>query len=339
MNYLFKIQKKIVPELISLAELRYTILRNVYYNQPIGRRGLAQRIDKSERRVRNELDFLRSRGLIEVSRSGARITPVGEAFLGDLDDYIKEIKNISQLEEKISNILGLDKVMVVPGNMAHNRIKKELGRFTARFIKNLLQEGDILAVTGGSTLAEVAQSMQDDGHNNDIVVVPGRGGLGEEVEIQANTIAAKIAKKLGGHYNLLHIPDNIKKENIDHIITEPSIEKTLEKLYRANILLHGVGNAEKMAERRNMTQEQINDLLEDGAIGEAFGYYFNSEGDIVHSTTSVGISLDQLPEIEKVIAVAAGEGKAEAIIAAVSPLYQDILITDESTAKEIINLK
>jgi central glycolytic genes regulator len=170
------------------------------------------------------------------------------------------------------------------------------------------------------------------------MVVPGRGGLGEKVEIQANTIAAKIAQKVGGRYRLLHIPDNIKKENIAHLITEPSIERTLETLSNANILLHGVGNADKMAERRNMTDEQINNLSNDGAIGESFGYYFAADGDIVHSTTSVGLSLNKLPEIEKVIAVAAGRGKAEAIVAAVSPRYQDVLITDEQTAEKILRL-
>lgn len=39
----FKIQEKLVPELISIAENRYTILRNIYYNQPIGRRALAEK--------------------------------------------------------------------------------------------------------------------------------------------------------------------------------------------------------------------------------------------------------------------------------------------------------
>jgi central glycolytic genes regulator len=61
MKDLFKIQEKIVPELIRKAELRYTILRTIYYHQPIGRRSLANQIDESERVIRNEVDFLRSR--------------------------------------------------------------------------------------------------------------------------------------------------------------------------------------------------------------------------------------------------------------------------------------
>jgi len=339
MKHLFKIQEKIVPELIKKAELRYTILRNIYYNQPIGRRNLANNIDESERQVRNELEFLRSRAWIEITRAGASLTTVGESFLRELDNYIKEIKNISSLEKRLKNFLGLEEILVVPGNLGYESLKKEIGRFTARFLKDIIKGGDILAVTGGSTLAEVAEVMQYyDCCNGELVVVPGRGGLGEDVEIQANTIAAKIAKKLGGKYQLLHIPDNIKEENIDYILNEPSIKRTMNYLKKANILLHGVGSARKMAERRKVSEKKIKELIKKGAIGESFGYYFNRKGEIVHSTTSVGMSLEDLSDIDTVIAVAAGREKAEAIIAAVSPKYQDILITDEEAAREILKL-
>ncbi len=339
MDYLFKIQEKIVPELISLAENRYTILRNVYYNQPIGRRALAEKTLISERSIRNELDFLQNSGLINVSRAGAVMTETGTDFLSELDKYIREVKGIRYLEGRLQNILGLKEVVIVPGKLEYSTIKQEIGRFTAGFLKELITEGDILTVTGGSTLAQVANSMQASNCPLDVLVVPGRGGLGEEVEIQANTIAATLAKKLGGQYQLLHIPDNIKEENIDRITAEPSIQKTLDSLQKTNILLHGVGSPEMMARRRGMSAEQIKGLIDKGAIGEAFGYYFNEKGEIVYTTTSVGIHLEDLTKIDRVIAVAGGSNKARAIIAVVSPEYQDILIIDEKTAQEIISLK
>ena len=273
---------------------------------------------------------------MKINIAGVSLTPVGESFLSELDTYIKEIKNIRDLEKRLKKFLELEEILVVPGNLGYESIKKELGRFCASYLKKILKDGDILAVTGGSTLAQVAEAMQYDGCNNNITVIPGRGGLGEEVEIQANTIAAKIAKKIGGKYRLLHIPDNIKEENIDYLLSEPSIEKTLEKLKKANILLHGVGSAKKMAKRRNVSESKLEELLEIGAIGEAFGYYFNRDGEIVHSTTSVGMSLKDLSSIDKVIAVAAGKEKAEAIISSVSSEYQDVLITDEEAAREIL---
>ncbi|MFW6268772.1 MAG: sugar-binding transcriptional regulator [Bacillota bacterium] len=338
MKYLFEIQEKIVPELITLAEIRYTILRTIYYNQPIGRRNLAERLDLSERKVRNELDFLETRGLVDITKAGSEITQSGESFLKELDTYIKEIKDIRNLEISMKKILGLKEIYIVPGELEYSSLKEEIGRYTAGMLKDIIKENDILAVTGGETLAQVAESMKPSENKNlDIKVVPGRGGLGEKVEIQSNTIAAKIAKKLGGKYRLLHIPDNIKKENISRIKAEPSIQETLKILNKANILLHGVGNAEKMARRRGMTESQIENLISQGAIGEAFGYYFDKSGEIVYSTTSVGLSLENLKRIDKVIAVAGGENKVDAIISVVSPEYQDVLITDELAARKIIS--
>ncbi|MFW5985975.1 MAG: sugar-binding transcriptional regulator [Halanaerobiales bacterium] len=339
MKYLFKIQKKIVPELISLAEIRYTILRTVNYNQPIGRRSLASKLDLSERSVRNQLEFLHSINMLEITRAGTVITPAGRNFLPELDKYIKEIRNIRNLEKKLKKVMELERVFIVPGELEYATIKQEIGRFTADILQDYIEDGDIIAVTGGSTLAGVARSMPYHENHRDVMVVPARGGIGEKVEIQANTVAAEIAKKLGGSYRLLHVPDNINKENIGMITSEPSIKKALNYLGKANLLLHGVGTADDMAERRDMNEEDIKLLEEKGAIGEAFGIYFDYQGCIVYSTTCVGLNLKALKNVDRVIAVAGGVNKAQAITAVVSPEYHDVLITDEKTAVEIIALK
>lgn len=339
MNKLFKIQQKIVPEIVKTAQQRYNILRGIYYNQPIGRRALAKTLGLSERTIRNDLEFFEKNAFITITPAGTQITRIGEEFLIELDEYIKELRDISYLENRLENILGIEKVKLVNGAVPAGDLKAEIGRMASQLLQQEIKNGDILAVTGGTTLAQVAAEMTYAAESRDVTVVPGRGGLGEDVEIQANTIAAKIAKKLGGSYHLLHIPDNMAEENIYHITKEPTIKKTLEILKRANILIHGVGTAEDMAGRRGMDQKEIKDLLNAGAVGEAFGFYFNAQGEIIYSTASVGLNLDDLQTINKVIVVAGGENKAEAIISAVSPKYQDILITDEITARKIISLK
>jgi central glycolytic genes regulator len=213
------------------------------------------------------------------------------------------------------------------------------GHSGSYFLKELIKDKDIIAVTGGSTLAQVAETMVFLEEPCDVTVIPGRGGLGEKVEIQANTIASKIAKKLGGNYKLLHIPEDITRESLAMITNEPSVKKTLDQLQQSNILIHGIGTAEMMSARRDMDEREMQKLKDKGAIAEAFGLYFNEDGDVIYSTASVGLSMADLENIDKVIAVAGGVDKARAIISVVSPKYHDILITDEITAREIISLK
>jgi central glycolytic genes regulator len=339
MNYLLKIQKKLVPELINIAEVRYNILKEIFNHQPIGRRSLARKLDLSIRSVRKHLDFLYDKRYIKITKGGTIITENGEDFLHELDRYMKEIKDIANIEKRIEKILDIDKVMIVPVDKDSEIINKEIGRFTSRFLKEIIKDGDIITVTGGSTLAEVAETMAYLEEPINVTVLPGRGGLGEKVEIQANTIASKIAKKLGGQYKLLHIPDDLTKESLAMITNEPSIKKTLDLLQKANILVHGIGTADMMSSRRDMNDEEKDKLKERKATAEAFGLYFNQKGEVVYSTASVGLSMADLKNIEKVIAVAGGVDKAKAIISVVSNKYHDILITDELTAREIISIK
>ena len=62
---------------------------------------------------------------------------------------------------------------------------------------------------GLTTLAAVARMMPADSKNRDVVFVPARGGLGEKVENQANTISAEFATRAHAQYRLLHVPDQL----------------------------------------------------------------------------------------------------------------------------------
>ena len=335
-NY-FKLQQRIAPELIEVIEERYAILRTVYHSQPIGRRSLAQILSLSERTVRNHLSFFKDTNLIISTNSGVKITNSGKEMLKSLDSYIKKLRGTSYLEDRLEKLMGLD-VYVVPDMVNNNQSESELGRFAADFLKDSIFDQEIIAVTGGTTLSLMVEMMTSSKEDMGITVIPARGGLGEKVEIQANTIAAKIAKKLNGKYHLLHIHDNLKEEIISKLVNEPSIKKVLNLVREADVLIHGIGIAETMAKRRELPTVEIEKIKNKGAVGESFGYYFNQAGEIVYSTASIGLELSDLAKIKKVIAVAGGKKKAKAILAVVSKLYQDVLIVDEEAAREILKL-
>lgn len=346
MEKLIKVQSKLLPEIIVIAEKRYNILKEIQVSEPIGRRNLAEKLSEGERTIRNEMDFLHDLGLIEITSAGARLTAEGRELLSDLVDYIKVVKGISDLELEVQRALGITRVLIVPSSGEIEHDKLELGRFAGKELKRLIDQevankGKItMAVTGGTTVAKIAETLSYDGQHRPVTIVPGRGGLGEQSEIQASNIAAEFAKKLGGTYRMLQIPDNLTESALYELSQIPQIKEVLNLLANASILVHGVGTAKEMAKRRGLTAEEISNLEAMGAVGEAFGFYFNEKGEIVHTTTSVGLKLDDLAKDNlMVIAVAEGAEKASAILSVVSPQYTDILITDEKTAKQILELK
>ena len=334
------LQQKIVPELIEVLERRYTILRNLSLLQPVGRRALALKLGLGERLVRGEMDLLREQGLISSDTAGMSLTEAGETLISQLAEIFSDLQGLTGLEQQLQNIFKLSRVIVVPGDADQDAtVKKELGRATARYIREILQSDSILAVTGGSTLGEVAKAMAGYKFQCQATVVPARGGLGEDVEVQANNIAARIAKVIGGSYRLLHVPDNIGPEAMRSLSMDPKIRELTNTIKSAEILVHGIGNADELSVSRGDLPVETRRLLEGGAVGEAFGHYFALDGSTVHTIHSLGIRLNDLSKIKHVIGVAGGRNKARAIIAVISNRHEDVLITDEGAAREIIKCK
>ncbi|TCL69930.1 central glycolytic genes regulator [Hydrogenispora ethanolica] len=339
MDKLLSLQQKIIPEFVPLLLSRYQVLRSIHFLQPIGRRALADQLHMQERRIRNEVDLLKQQELVGLTSGGMQVTSQGEMLLWEIEVYIRELQGINLLEQKIAERFGIEKVMVVPGDSDRDEtVKKDLARVTAGYLNKRLEEGSILAVTGGTTLAEVAAALKLPTVKRNITVIPARGGLGEEVEIQANAVAANIAKGLGASYRLLHVPDDLGQKAMQTIAEEPKIKEILDMVRQANIVMHGIGTAEEMARRRGMPECQITELTERGAVGEAFGYYFAIDGSVIHSTSSVGLQLNELEQIGEVIAVVGGASKAAAVQAVLTNAPRDVLVIDEGAARAMMDL-
>ena len=50
---------------------------------------------------------------------------------------------------------------------------------------------------------------------------------------------------------------------------------------QVDIVVHGIGAAQEMALRRNSTEQEQQLLDQKGAVAEAFGYYFNANGNTI----------------------------------------------------------
>lgn len=334
MDSIINLQKKIVPELTNLLVQRYQILRQVSHEHPIGRRALAARLGLSERVLRAQVDFLKGCGLLVFSSAGMTVTEEGMDILRELADYVRKLQGINSLEQLLCSKLNIGRVVIIPGDSDQEEVvKREIGRAAARILSRLLGDGKkhIVAVSGGTTMAALAANIS--GSHPQTVVVPARGGLGDNVELQANTIATVLAQRMGASYRQLYVPDSVSEEILNSILAEDTgVKAVVDIIKQADILVHGVGQAAVMARHRRMAPEFIQKLLDDGAVGEAFGQYCALDGRQVYMTNNAGLMLQDLPKIGTVIGVAGGRSKAEAILSVIRASRQDILVTDEAAA-------
>jgi central glycolytic genes regulator len=335
---ILELQKKIVPELVNTLEKRYNVLRTICHNQPIGRRVLADTLNVGERTVRTEIGFLKDQGLIEINTSGMTVTSEGVEIIRKLNDFIHEIKGLSEVEKKIESFLNLKKVIIVPGDVEENPlVLKDLGKACANYVKDVLKDNSIIALTGGSTLKEVVEGFPKITNLSKIQVVPARGGMGKKVETQANTLAATLAKKLNGTYKMLHISENLSLDIIDTLLKEEAVKVVIDTIHKADVLIYGIGNAVQMARKRGVPQQEIENLINKGAVGEAFGCYFNKDSEIISETTAIGIKINEARKIKTHIAVAGGKNKVESIMATEYNDIDGVLVTDEAAAKGILD--
>lgn len=339
MKEIIKLQKKIVPEITELLEKRYTILKSIYYGQPVGRRTISEELNIGERIVRAEVNFLKDQGLIEIKPDGMLTTKQGEEILEKLKKFIFELRGLSDFERFIKEKMGVKEVIIVPGEIEKDVVAtSDMGRAAAEYVKNVLKDGDIVAVTGGRTIKSVVDNFPRVTGMKNVVVVPARGGIGRNVETQANTLAAKLAEGLGASYKLLQVLDTFSKKAMAAIVKEKEVKEVLDMLEKTDLLIYGIGRMQTMAARRGLSEDEIQKLVNIGAVGEAFGYYFDKNGKIVHSTTTVGINYEEVKRIKNQVAVAGGSIKAEAILSVIKNNSNAVLVTDEGAAKEILNL-
>lgn len=329
--------ERLIPEALAEARLRYRVLREVLYNQPVGRRQIAVRLGCSERSARSEIAALKDQGALEITPGGIMLTNHGLELVHLVDEVIPYLDGLNSLGVQLQRRLKLDTVLVVPGDSYHDPYaKKDLGRAAARYLKEVLPEVSIVAVSGGATLAEMGNAIPPGPARHDVMVLPARGGLGEKVEEQANTIAAHIAEAIGGHYRLLHIPDNLDGETMKSLLANQQVAEIVAQLKSCDLLIHGIGSALEMASRRGLADGALRILEEQQAVGEAFRYYFDAQGEIVYSVTGVGLELSDLNNIPIVVAVAGGSNKARAIEAVLINRGRGTLITDEGAARAIL---
>lgn len=329
----------LVPEALDSLKVRYELLRCIALKQPLGRRALSVELDITERRVRTETELMVRSGLIEVKTSGMYVTDYGMEILKSLSGSMQSVYGFSKTEKLLQELIGIKRVIIAKGDIEVNKLSMEsMGKVAASVIDGMIEDGDTIAVTGGNTLRRVADSFESSRTHRSIRVVPGRGGIGNDPELQSNTVASVFASKLSAETDILYLPDMLNPRIARTIMQEPNIKKLIATIKSVNMLVFGIGVADEMAQRRGLSKPISDMIKQRGAVGEAFGYYFNQNGDIVYISHTIGITLDEMKGVDRVVGIAGGAKKAKAILSVIRNIKNTVLVTDESAANEMCRI-
>lgn len=335
--------ENLVPDLLETVRQRFKVLQQISLMAPVGRRTIAERLGISERSIRTETEFLKTIGLIDINRFGMVLTDKGEQTLNGLAPIVSKLFNASQTEIELAKKLGIDRTIIVQGNSdLQSHILHVVGEELSKALDLLLPLGkSTITVLGGKTMAEVSTSLSPNlSHHRSLMFVPGRGALGESMEIQSNTVCQMMAQSSHGKYRALYLPENVSPEVLRSLIQDPSIREVLDYISNSDAVIHGIGSADTMAQRRDLDLNVRSKLRQADAVVECFGYFFNREGKVIYKIPRIGLQLEDLFKMPHVFAIATGQKKATAIRAYMhNAPSQTWLITDEGAANSILNGK
>jgi DNA-binding transcriptional regulator LsrR (DeoR family) len=126
------------------------------------------------------------------------------------------------------------------------------------------------------------------------------------------------------------------------LVSDPFVRETMDMFGQITLGIVGIGAMEPstlLARSGNIfTSREIAAIKEAGGVGDMSLRFFDAEGRIVKTPLDdrvIGMPLEELRNVDRVLALAGGQAKTEAIRGALRTGVIDILITDKFTAARL----
>ncbi|WP_315115108.1 sugar-binding transcriptional regulator [uncultured Clostridium sp.] len=294
-----------------------------YYKKGLTQAEIAEKMAMSRQRVNRLLKKAINENIVQIQ-------------IIDIDKYNLELE--TKLEEKFNLTQS-----VVISAMDEKNITSSLGIAGAEYLEKLIVKDDVIGVTWGKTLSEVANRLS---YNNKLEtpVVQLIGGMDIAfTALQPDEITRTIAEKLGGKPYLLYAPAIVEnKETKSAIMSDKSLKTTFENMEQCNIIIAGIGELSTnntLYKQTQFNEKYIEHLLSRQCVGDIGFRWYNENGEIVehdYKDKTIGYDILENKSNALVIGIAGGESKYKAILGALKGNYLDVLITDSDMAKRLI---
>jgi deoxyribonucleoside regulator len=253
-----------------------------------------------------------------------------------------------QLQEKLKESFRLQNI-VVAKNLAKENTKVFLGKIASFHLNYFIKPNDTIGIGIGETIYMLSKFLQNEIYN-DVTVFPLIGNSQISLSyINIESILYNFKNKLHCKGYLFPAPVRVKsKEDKEMLLSKGFIyDKTLELWDKCTVMILGIGNiSKKSAFVGNivdaLTFKEIVFLKEKKTVGEILANFYDINGNIIAeeeiSSKFVGISMGKMVSTKKVIAVAGGKDKVNAIYGALKTGAINMLITDNEAAQGILKL-
>ncbi len=254
----------------------------------------------------------------------------------------------AELEAELRSRFGLSEAIVVECTEDRDgAIMARIGEAAAHFVEATLQTDEIIGVSSWSeTILRMVENIHPMKSGKAKSVVQTLGGMGNPtVQMHANQLTARLAKLSGAEAHVLSAPGVAQSREAKLVLLgDPFVRETMDLFARITLAVVGIGAVEPsrmLARSGNVfSSRELADVAEAGGVGDMSLRFFDANGAYVKTPLDdrvIGITLEELAQVDRVMALAGGKAKTEAIRGALKTGIIDLLITDKFTARRLVS--
>ncbi|WP_406736772.1 sugar-binding transcriptional regulator [Thioclava sp. GXIMD4215] len=248
-----------------------------------------------------------------------------------------------ELEQRLRDRYGLFSARVAPSLSATGDPNDALAPFAAPLLERFFTDPapKLIALGTGRTLRMIVEQMQSlaGGHHKLVSLI---GNVAPDGSASHYEVIVRLAEKVSAPHFPMSIPVVAASEaERDLYRSLPHVKASIDLALRADFAIVGMGQMGADAPLLMdgfITPEEHADWVRAGAIGEIGGHAFNAEGQFLDHPMSRRIVGARVPHGDmQVHCFAAGQKKLPALTAALKGRLLSHLVTDERTAKALLN--
>ncbi len=300
----------------------------MYYDQEYNQQEIANRLHLSRPKVSRLLKQARENGVVQIT------------VVSPDDDFL-------YLEKSLEKKYKLKEAVLIDAEETDSSqiIKRKLGSSAANYLHRTISNGDTIGVTWGTTLQAMMDGMQpkkvDNAH-----VVQSLGGVGPpEAKAHATDISRRLSKVLDAQLTLLPAPGITGSAQAREVLlSDRRVKGTLDLFSQINALYVGIGalktNPVLNRDGGEISPELYDEVINSKPVGDIALQFYDIDGNEIDSKLKnlvIGISPDQIKRVDTVVGIAGGPEKLYAIKGALNSHLINVLITDNQTAKQLVD--
>lgn len=296
----------------------------LYYEEELSQDQVAAKLSTSRSNISRMLTAARRMGYVEIRV----IAPTSR------HDYVAQ-----QLSEK----LGVDDIQVIApdrNDLALNAV----GRAAAQTLQKGLKPNQTIAISWGRGLEATVVNCRRDSIPG-LKVTQLMGSMSNVItSVSAEEVGRTLARNLNADFIPFSAPVVVSNQKTrDSLMEEPAVARVLNMARKADVALVGIGSAgstssELLVEEFGLNKSERESSFKNWA-GDIAARFYNAQGKILSSALDsrvIGLSLEEIRKLPKVIGVATGADKVLGVVGATRSKLVDHLIIDLACANAVL---